>query len=183
MKNKIVIIAGYSRSISNFRGDLIKSWGKLGYEVCAVGPENDCREDILALGVKEVFNITINRTGTNIISDLKYIIRLRKSLKRINPDNITLGYTIKPAIYGVIAAKTIFPHHRELVECVFKCPIRDQYASLEGAPFISECSHGKLHYRMDSGIIELVNSDESLVGDIAVTSFTTYAPPCEVPYR
>lgn len=101
---KIVIISGYSPSLVNFRGDLIRSWVKLGYEVYAVGPEKDCESDILALGVKEFHSIKVNRTGANVFSDVKYVIALRKYLKQIKAD-VTLGYTIKPAVYGALAAK------------------------------------------------------------------------------
>lgn len=101
---KIVIITGYSRSIIIFRGDLIRTWVRLGYEVYVVGPEKDCEIDILDLGVKEFHPIKVNRTGVNVFSDLEYVLALRKCLKQIKPD-VTLGYTIKPAVYGAIAAK------------------------------------------------------------------------------
>lgn len=103
-----------------------------------------------------------------------FITNIYQLAQYIEKKNLKLEFQLI-AIFPT--AETILPHHRELVERVFKCPIRDQYASSEGAPFITECTHGKLHYCMDSGIIELVNSNESLVGDIAVTSFTTYGTP------
>ncbi|MBY5956606.1 hypothetical protein KUV50_00570 [Membranicola marinus] len=61
----------------------------------------------------------------------------------------------------------------------FKCELRDQYASSEGAPFITECPKGKLHYDMLTGIIEVVDTElmPSQEGEILVTSFTTRGTP------
>ncbi|MDN5301104.1 MAG: hypothetical protein PWQ60_618 [Thermoanaerobacteraceae bacterium] len=70
-------------------------------------------------------------------------------------------------------SETVTQEYREVIERVFKCKVRDQYASSEGAPFVWECECGKLHYDLSTGVIEHVeNSDE-----ILVTSFTTYGTP------
>lgn len=70
-------------------------------------------------------------------------------------------------------SETVTAEKRQLIEKVFKCNVRDQYASSEGAPFITECTEGHLHYRLDTGVIEnIAGTDE-----IAVTSFTTYGTP------
>lgn len=68
-------------------------------------------------------------------------------------------------------SETVLEHQKEVVERVFKCKVRNQYASSEGAPFVTECIEGKLHYNMDTGIIE--END----GDILLTSFTSYGTP------
>ena len=36
-------------------------------------------------------------------------------------------------------AETVTPEHRKVISRFFKCDIKDQYASSEGAPFIFEC--------------------------------------------
>jgi phenylacetate-CoA ligase len=71
-------------------------------------------------------------------------------------------------------SETLLTVHRELIERVFDTTIYNQYASAEGAPFITECTNGNLHYNLDTGVIETVseNSDEMIV-----TSFTTYGTP------
>ena len=46
----------------------------------------------------------MNKNGVNPIADLKYILALKRLLKHEKAD-ATLGYTIKPVIYGAIAAK------------------------------------------------------------------------------
>jgi phenylacetate-CoA ligase len=69
-------------------------------------------------------------------------------------------------------AETLLPHYRTTIQEAFGCPVRDQYASSEGAPFITECKHGKLHYNMDTGIIEVDDN-----GEMIVTCFETHGTP------
>lgn len=69
-------------------------------------------------------------------------------------------------------AETLLPHYKEAIEKAFHCPVRDQYASSEGAPFITECRCGRLHYCMDTGIIEFGED-----GEMTVTCFETHGTP------
>lgn len=89
--------------------------------------------------------------------------------KYIVDNNIKLTFT-PIAIFPT--AETLLPHYKKIIEKAFGCPVRDQYASSEGAPFITECKCGKLHYCMDTGIIE---TDDD--GNMLVTCFETYGTP------
>jgi phenylacetate-CoA ligase len=62
---------------------------------------------------------------------------------------------------------------RDVMERVFNCPVRNQYASSEGAPFIMECQQGRLHIDVTSGVFEVVDADDqpSSDGEVLVTSF------------
>ena len=60
-------------------------------------------------------------------------------------------------------AETLLPHYKSAIEKAFGCPVRDQYASSEGAPFINECREGHLHYCMDTGLIEFCEDGRMLV--------------------
>lgn len=83
--------------------------------------------------------------------------------------NITLDF-VPIAIFPT--AETLLPHYKTIIEKAFRCPVRDQYASSEGAPFITECKCGKLHACMDTGIIEFTGS-----GKMLVTCFETHGTP------
>lgn len=72
-------------------------------------------------------------------------------------------------------SETLLPFHREMIEKVFNAPIFNQYASAEGAPFITECKHNNLHYNLDSGVIEELKS--SFGNQMVVTSFTSSGTP------
>ncbi len=76
-------------------------------------------------------------------------------------------------------AETVLPQHREIIEEVLGCPLIDQYASSEGAPFILECEKGRLHIHPLTGIFEVVdeNLEPTREGEILVTSFSTRGTP------
>jgi phenylacetate-CoA ligase len=71
-------------------------------------------------------------------------------------------------------SETLTQTGRELLERVFKCRVFDQYASSEGAPFVTECPNQTPHIELASGVFEhfVEGSDEVLV-----TSFTTHGTP------
>jgi len=71
-------------------------------------------------------------------------------------------------------SETLTEHGRELIERVFECKVYDQYASSEGAPFVTECKHQKLHVELASGVFETVDEKTN---EIVVTSFTTHGTP------
>ncbi|MGY1457327.1 phenylacetate--CoA ligase family protein [Luteimonas sp. A534] len=81
-------------------------------------------------------------------------------------------------------AETVLPMHREVIGAVFNTRLIDQYASSEGAPFILECPHGRLHIHPLSGVFEVIDSEGNPApeGEILVTSFTTHGTPL-VRYR
>jgi hypothetical protein len=57
------------------------------------------------LGVERI-EIGIDRAGLNPLADLKLLARYRALLKRLRPAAY-LGYTIKPNIYGSLAAASL----------------------------------------------------------------------------
>jgi phenylacetate-CoA ligase len=72
-------------------------------------------------------------------------------------------------------SETVLPHQREVIEKVFGCPVSDQYASNEGAPFIIQCSHGSYHEAIDTGIFEHIPTEEGI--KLLVTGFDTFGTP------
>lgn len=101
---KFILISPKNRTVYNFRGDLIKEIIGKGYEVVVTGPDTTDVDKIEALGAR-FKEIPMNKTGTNVLADLKYCGKLRHFLEEEKPD-VTLGYTIKPVVYGAIAAKS-----------------------------------------------------------------------------
>ena len=99
---KIVIISPYTKSLINFRGEMIKDFVKLGHEVIALGPDEGFENQIEDLGAKYM-NYPLKRPGLNPLKEVKTLISIIKILRRIKP-HIVLSYAIKPAIYGSLAA-------------------------------------------------------------------------------
>ncbi|NLE06372.1 MAG: phenylacetate--CoA ligase family protein [Crenarchaeota archaeon] len=71
-------------------------------------------------------------------------------------------------------SETLTHSGRELLERVFKCKIYDQYASSEGAPFVTECPNQTSHIELASGVFEHFEKGSD---EILVTSFTTHGTP------
>lgn len=100
---KFILISPKNRTAYNFRGDLIRAIHSRGYEIIVTGPNRDNVDRIEALGARFV-EIPMNKNGVNLFSDLRYLWRLYRLMKDERPD-VSLGYTIKPVIYGTIAAR------------------------------------------------------------------------------
>lgn len=89
----------------------------------------------------------------------------------IERHNIKLEFT-PIAIFPT--SETLTKTGRNLLERVFKCKVYDQYASSEGAPFITECKDQELHMELASGIFEVFEEDSD---EVLITSFTTHGTP------
>lgn len=100
---KILIVSPKNKTVFNFRGDLIREMIALGHEVIVVGPNRDYVEDVLALGISEFIETKMVKDNTSITGDLAYLKMLIRVMKEKKPD-LVFGYTIKPVIYGSMAA-------------------------------------------------------------------------------
>ena len=100
---RFLLISPKNRTVYNFRGDLIKEIQAKGYDVWVTGPNRIDVGKVEALNVHFV-EIPMKKNGINPLTDLKYVFLLWKLIREICPD-VTLGYTIKPVIYGAIAAR------------------------------------------------------------------------------
>lgn len=100
---KFLLISPKNRTVYNFRGDLIRDIKKKGHEVLVTGPDCTDIEKIKELGVR-FFEIGMNKTGTSVTGDIRYCCNLYKLIKSEKPD-VVLGYTVKPNVYGSVAAR------------------------------------------------------------------------------
>lgn len=89
----------------NFRQGLIRALQSDGYRVVALAPDDTHRSQLEALGV-EFHAIAIDSKGLSPVADLRLLARYRTLLTRLRP-TILLGYTIKPNIYGSLAAASL----------------------------------------------------------------------------
>ena len=99
---KVCIVINTSWNIYNFRLGLLKALRKRGHRIVAVAPRDDYSEKLEALGF-EYHDIRINNKGTNPLEDAKLVYDFFRLYHTIKPD-VLLHYTIKPNIYGTIAA-------------------------------------------------------------------------------
>lgn len=101
---KIMFVANYMWDIYIFRAGVLRALVEAGHEVVAVAPD-DGRIDLEKIipGLRTI-SIKLNKRGINPIEDIKLIKDLYLLYKKEKPDLI-FHYTIKPNIYGSIAAK------------------------------------------------------------------------------
>ena len=89
----------------NFRGYIINHFLGEGHEVVLVAPEKEDEQMQATVpdGVKYIA-VDMGRTASNPFTDLRYFNTLRSIYRKERPDFV-FHYTIKPNIYGSIAAK------------------------------------------------------------------------------
>jgi len=103
---KFLMISSFLPSVLNFRGKLLEAIQQHGFEIHIIAPDLESFhaevEKLKKLGYF-VHSVAMQRTGTNPVSDLKTLFEIYKIIKKIQPDYV-LSYTIKPVIYGTLAA-------------------------------------------------------------------------------
>ncbi|PWH82400.1 glycosyltransferase family 1 protein [Algibacter marinivivus] len=108
-KKRILIIASAAGSLKSFRGDFIKDLTLEGYKVYAAAPGiEEYKETYKFLTDLNVtpLNLKLQRSGLNPIKDFKSIKALKKLIKE-NKIDLVFPYTIKPVVYGSIAANSL----------------------------------------------------------------------------
>lgn len=102
MKPKLMIALNTAWNLVNFRAGLIRALVAAGYEVVAVAPDDEYSPKLAALGCRFV-PLPMDNKGVNPGRDLLLLFRFVQVLRHERPD-VYLGYTVKPNIYGSIAA-------------------------------------------------------------------------------
>ena len=101
-----LLIAGFPDSLLTFRGPLLDALRARGLTVHVAAPDlpvgSDLHQRLLARGLV-AHEIPLRRAGMNPLADLRLLLCLWWLMRRIRPD-VVLGYTIKPVIYGSLAA-------------------------------------------------------------------------------
>ena len=100
---KILIVAPKTRTVVNFRGDLIRDMVAQGHQVVAVSAEPGYEEEIAALGAHWI-HLPMRKDSLSIGHDLAYLRALLRIMRCERPD-LVFCYTIKPVIYGSLAAR------------------------------------------------------------------------------
>ncbi len=99
---RIAIVLNTSWNIYNFRLNLIKSLQKEEHEVHTIAPQDDFTPRLVEAGCI-YHRLNMDSRGANPIKDLALIVELFRLYRRIRPD-VVLHFTIKPNVYGTLAA-------------------------------------------------------------------------------
>jgi len=101
---RVALVVNTSWNIWNFRASLVRALQAAGHEVLAIAPPDDYSQRLeTELGCRFV-PILMENKGTNPVKDAVLTRRFYRIYRREKPD-VVLHYTIKPNIYGSIAAR------------------------------------------------------------------------------
>ena len=100
---KIIFLYNSASYLYHFRISLMLAMKKRGWQVIALSPYDECAKKIQEKGIT-YFDFPFKRKGRNPLSDLWMLIRLVKFYNQEKP-KIVHHFTIKPVIYGTLAAR------------------------------------------------------------------------------
>jgi lipopolysaccharide/colanic/teichoic acid biosynthesis glycosyltransferase/glycosyltransferase involved in cell wall biosynthesis len=103
IQKKILMLGNSETVIYNFRLELVERLLADGHEVIISSPPGKKITKLVEIGCTHE-PVVMNRRGTNPISEMKLLLHYYKLMKRVQPD-IAFSYTIKPNIYGALAAR------------------------------------------------------------------------------
>ena len=104
-RRTIVLSINTSWNIVNFRRNLIVRLQREGYDVVALAPRDAHSDTLVAMGVR-YFPVDIDSKGLSPVHDLKLAAQYYRILKALRPVAF-LGWTIKPNVYGSLAAHAL----------------------------------------------------------------------------
>lgn len=99
---RIAVVLNTSWNIYNFRMSLVQKLIAEGYEVHTIAPNDDFTKLLLEAGCIH-HNVKMDSRGANPLKDSALIVELYLIYRKIRPD-VILHYTIKPNVYGTLAA-------------------------------------------------------------------------------
>lgn len=105
MNQKIVISINTAWNIYNFRAGLVRAMINQGYEVIAVAPDDEYAHRLKAMGCRFI-HMPMESNGTNPKQDFALLMRYLRVLREERP-LAYLGYTVKPNVYGSLAAHAL----------------------------------------------------------------------------
>ena len=102
---RVMVLASFADSLVNFRGPLLEDLLRRGCEVLAAAPPGDAALTSRLASSGVVFHpVPMNRAGMNPLRDIATYRALRRLFRATRPD-VLLAYTVKPVVYGCVAAR------------------------------------------------------------------------------
>lgn len=103
IRKKILMLGNSEIVIYNFRLELVERLLADGHQVVISSPPGEKISQLVKMGcVHEP--VEMNRRGTNPVAEIRLLVHYYKLMKKMRPD-IVFSYTIKPNIYGALAAR------------------------------------------------------------------------------
>ncbi len=189
MTGKIVLATNAAWNIANFRGGLIRGLQADGWDVVAMAPRDDHVPRVEALGCRFV-ELPMLGSGTSPREDMRLYRRFKVALAAERPA-VFLGFTIKPNVWGSLAAQsmgipvinniaglgTAFIRTNWLTgiaRILYRHALRDSHAVL----FQNEDDR---RYFIDSGLVDSTRSARIPGSGVDLAAFTPVPMPAHAP--
>ncbi len=105
VKGTVAVVINTSWNVYNFRLNLLRAIQREGYRVVVIAPRDAYSDKLTAEGFF-FEDLKLNNDSTNTIREIVLFLDLLRLYRKIGPD-IILHYTIKPNIYGTLAARFV----------------------------------------------------------------------------
>lgn len=102
---KIAIVLNTSWNIYNFRMNFVKTLLDKGFEVHTIAPHDSYTHFLEEAGCTH-HDVTMDSRGVNPIKDTALFFELMGIYRKVKPD-VILHFTIKPNVYGTLAASIL----------------------------------------------------------------------------
>ncbi|HEU5148020.1 MAG TPA: glycosyltransferase family 4 protein [Chryseosolibacter sp.] len=102
---RIAVVLNTSWNIYNFRMSLVRTLLAEGHEIHTIAPKDEYTPRLQEIGCIH-HNIRMDSRGANPVKDAALIGELFLTYRKVRPD-IILHYTIKPNVYGTLAASML----------------------------------------------------------------------------
>jgi glycosyltransferase involved in cell wall biosynthesis len=102
---RIAIVLNTSWNIYNFRMNFVQALIANGHEVHTIAPVDDYTHFLTEAGCTH-HKVRMDSRGANPIKDSALIVELYSIYRKVKPD-VVLHYTIKPNVYGTLAASLL----------------------------------------------------------------------------
>jgi phenylacetate-CoA ligase len=88
---------------------------------------------------------------------------------------LDLGLTPPPLTAIVTTSEKVTPSMRAVMQDAFRCPVFEEYSTVENTLFASECERGRLHVSPDAGLVEILRPngtrcDPGETGEVVATA-------------
>lgn len=105
MSHQILITSNTSWFVYNFFSHSIRDFIKSHYQVHVLAPYDKYTEKLLELGCV-YHDLSIDRSGANLVSEMKSLFCIYKTISKLSPDCV-INFTPKLNIYSVLVCKTL----------------------------------------------------------------------------
>ncbi|GAB7522567.1 glycosyltransferase family 4 protein [Paraburkholderia sp. 2C] len=100
---RVVLVCNTSFAIYTYRQGLIRTLVARGVEVSVIAPRDRTTDLLTGMGCRFI-ELAVASKSTNPLDDLRTLLQLYRLYRRIRP-HVVFHYTIKPNIYGSVAAR------------------------------------------------------------------------------